>query len=304
MTKLKPKKVMIVGAGPAGMAAALQLKRFGIDPILLEHDANGSLLKNAWRIENYLGFYPGISGVDLLQRFRDHLRRNKIKKICADVEALAYNPKTQLFRAKAHNKVYTADYVIVASGTKPKLLSHRLRSVIKHNVYYEAFFLLKKHKKTIVIIGAGDAAFDYAINLSKSNNVIICNRSKHANALPTLIDQAAKIHHITYLTQHKLKGITPVTAKKKPGFLFSNLGKNVYINADYLLVAIGRIPQKDFYSKGLAVLERSLMKSGRLFLVGDVKNKIYRQVGIAIGDGIKVAMTLSHNLGEHEIKNH
>ena len=70
--------VTIIGAGPAGIATALQLKRYGITPIILEKNTIGGLLRNAHLVENYPGFPKGISGVNLVRLFRKHLERAAI----------------------------------------------------------------------------------------------------------------------------------------------------------------------------------------------------------------------------------
>ena len=132
------KQVAIIGAGPAGMSAALQLHRFGIKTILFEQSQTGSLLKNAWCVENYLGVCPGMSGVNLLQMFRKVLTKNKIEIINSKVELLDYNSRSHLFEINADNKKYLANYAIIAAGTKPKILPliKNARTDIKSYLFY------------------------------------------------------------------------------------------------------------------------------------------------------------------------
>ena len=294
MSGILNKNVAIIGAGPAGMAAALQLQRFGIKTILFEAERKtGSLLKNAWRVENYLGVCPGKSGTNLLQMFRKNLAQNKIKMINTKVESIDYDFKSRLFKVKTREKKYSANYVIVATGTKPKTLPliENAEASIRPYLFYEVFPILKKRHKTIVIIGAGDAAFDNALNLAKYNKVIICNRSKSSSALPLLIAKASKHANITYYQDYKLRSTSPGVSKNL-NCVFTRQKKHIAIDADYLITAIGRVPQKDFYANKLKLSERQLIKLGKLFLIGDVKNNIYRQVAIAVGDGILAAMCI------------
>lgn len=298
MSGILNKNVAIIGAGPAGMAAALQLQRFGIETVLFEAQGKtGSLLKNAWRVENYLGMYPGKSGANLLQMFRKNLALNKIKMLNTKVESLDYGVKSRLFKIKTRGKNYSANYAIVATGTKPKTfpLIKNAEVSIRPYLFYEVFPILKKRHKTIVVIGAGDAAFDNALNLAEYNKVIICNRSKSSSALPLLIAKASKHANITYYQDCKLHSIS-LGVSKNLNCVFTRQKKRIAMDADYLIAATGRVPQKDFYIDKLKLLERQLIKSGKLFLIGDVKNNIYRQVAIAVGDGILAAMCIFNGL--------
>ena len=297
MVRLSRVRVAIIGAGPAGMAAALQLQRFGIATLLVGADFPGSLLRNAWWVENYLGITPGASGQNLLQMFQQHLKQNKIAVVNTSVELLDYKVAEQLFTIKTSLKNYEADYVIVATGTKPKVLPlmTTIQDTRKRYVFSEVFPLLKKRKRTIVIIGAGDAAFDNALNLAKYNKVIICNRSKNLTALPLLVQQATKNKHIVYYQDYKLRSILAGT-QNNLACIFVNKRRQVSLAADYLLAAIGRIPCKDFYADKLQSLETQLLKCNRLFLAGDVQNASYRQVAIAVSDGIVAAMQIFYAL--------
>ena len=68
------KDIVIIGAGPAGSAAAIQLRRYNLSPLVFEANQIGGLLRNADRIENYPGFSEGIAGQDLVKLLKDHLR--------------------------------------------------------------------------------------------------------------------------------------------------------------------------------------------------------------------------------------
>ena len=83
-------KVAIIGAGPAGISSAIQLKRFGIDPIVFESDQIGGLLHNANLVENYPGFPDGISGEKLCMLFIEQFNKCNTNIINEEVITLDY----------------------------------------------------------------------------------------------------------------------------------------------------------------------------------------------------------------------
>lgn len=284
-------EIAIIGAGPAGMAAALQLKRYGIEALLFEkHKKTNSLLKNAWQVENYLGF-KAKSGPELLQNFQQHLAQYGINPIFENVLQIDYNDK---FIIKTSHKIYSTQYLIIASGTKPKKLDSRIRGNDGEICKYEIFPLLKEQNKTIAIIGAGDAAFDYALNLAENNQVFLFNKGKNIKALPLLVDKMRRHKNIIYKENHMLEKIAKGAEKS---LLLTFTGQTY--SCDFLLAAIGRIPQKDFYAVNLTENENKLISTEYLHLAGDVKNAIYRQTSIAVADGIYAAMKIyNHIKGE------
>jgi len=130
--RLSDAEVAIIGAGPAGIAAAVQLKRYGIEPLVFEKGRIGGLLWNANLVENYPGFPEGISGPELVGKLEAQLRKASIDVIYEEVVRLEEG-----FGLKTEGGSYTADIVVVASGTEPRRFPGRISEEVEGRVFYE-----------------------------------------------------------------------------------------------------------------------------------------------------------------------
>jgi thioredoxin reductase len=293
---MKAENVIIIGAGPAGLATAFQLKRYGIHPLLFERAKVGGLLLNANLVENYPGFPQGIPGTDLVSLFALQAQHLNIDVIYEEVIELSYDQG--LFQARTAQKNYLSRVAVIASGTKPLHFTDlTIPKVLTELVFYEVYDLLQAVGKCVVIVGSGDAAFDYALNLSKQNQVIILNRSEEPKCLPLLWERVQKVPAISYQAQAVICQL-----KKSPqgGILIECLSPagDKQFQADYLVGAIGREAKLDFLSEALHEQGKVLEEQGVLYLIGDVKNGIYRQTSIAVGEGILAAMKICRQLKE------
>ncbi len=289
-------EVVIVGAGPSGIAAAIQLKRYGIKVVVLEKDRIGGLLRNANMVENYPGFPKGISGDELTNLLQKHADTVGVKVQYREVKNLDFI--NNRFIIKTDNKNITAKIVVIASGTKPKQFQHPdINATIAKKIFYNVYSLIDVSKKNIAIIGGGDAAFDYGLNLARhGNKIIILNRGRNIKCLPLLWKRVEESKIITYLENTRIQSIR---YKNSTMILTCHNSKNNYeINTDYLLIAIGREPCLDFMSENLTSNIEYLRRECMLFLIGDVKNTIYRQTAISVGDGVMAAMKIYQHLRE------
>jgi thioredoxin reductase (NADPH) len=284
--------VAIIGSGPAGMMTALQLKRYGMDTLLLETCRVGGLLVNANLVENYPGFPEGIPGPKLVDLFERQVRTAGVSVVYETVTSLDY--EGSYFHIQSSRNSYQSRFAVIASGTKavpfpPGTISEGATD----RVSYEVNSICGVENCRIAIVGAGDAAFDYALNLERSNHVQILNRSHSVKCLPLLWDRFLGSGRIQYQSDIE---VVSVFSRTDGGLhLICNSPEGVRsIEADYLVGALGRVPQMDFISSRLYDKIQELENQGNLYLVGDVKNGRYRQTAIAVGDGLMAAMKIYH----------
>lgn len=279
------KSPIIIGGGPAGIACALQLQRYGLNPLLLEKHELGGLLWNANLVENYPGFPNGVRGEKLIG-----LMKKQIERIGVEVrreEVLQVDWNENCFLVKTNFALHTARYLVIATGTKSRPLPDVIAHEARGRVYTEVWPLMQQAGKQIIIVGAGDAAFDYALSLSKKRNfVTILNRGENVKCLPLLFERAMREPRVSYRAGIAVRRITLQETASR----LRVESEAETFEADYVLFAIGRIPNLDFLSEKFHRQKMEWVESGRLYFIGDVKNELYRQVVIAAGDGLRAAM--------------
>ncbi len=291
-------EVVIIGAGPAGIATAIQLKRYGLQAELLEQDEIGGLLRNAHCVENYPGFPEGINGLALVELFRKQLQNAGVS--VRFEKALELNYRNDEFVTSTNRSVITSPVVVIATGTKPKrMINPPIPIPIEKQLLYEVYPILGIGNKKIAIIGAGDAAFDYACSLSPRNKVVILNQNTRAKCIPILEERCLKSGNVAY--QSNVRILTMTQAGDRVSLTCArNHGQEPFqIQADYVIAAIGREASLDFLHPDLKESAEEPRSAHKLYFVGDVKNGMYRQTAISVGDGLRAAMEIYQHIGNH-----
>jgi thioredoxin reductase len=290
-------QIIILGCGPSSLSAAIQLKRSNI-PFLMISEEMGGLIQNANFIENLLGFPNGISGREMIIIMQEFIQNYQIPIIYDKVVDIQIKEDNYWIRT-THELKFNCEYLIIGTGTIPNHLNvpGEIEAHSKNLLYYDIYkFESTKEKMRIGIIGSGDAAYDYALNLGKKNREIeILHRTESSKALPLLI------HRVTNTSNIKItSSIIVREIQNSDGRLLlkcesaKRIKDKIY---DILFVTIGRSPNISFLSPELKELflngKESEYQSKKIWFIGDVKNKKYRQLAIAMGDGVKVAMQIS-----------
>ncbi len=278
-------EMAVVGAGPAGMAAAVQCRRAGIGAVLFEKDRLGGLLREANLVENYLGFPGGIPGDDLCNIFQEHVivqgvevRREEVMLIEHDGESfILVTPLGQ----------YRSRMLTIATGTLPAAARLGL-GADNRRVFDSINHLAGVERLSVAVIGGGDAAYDYSLRLAEKNSVTIISRGP-PRCLPLLQQRALDNPSIGFLEGRTV--LRSIKAEGSVTLVMSHNGEEESLEFDALLLAIGRVPNLLMIGDSLTGSLESLMNNGLLYMAGDVVNGDRRQAAIAAADGIRAAMS-------------
>jgi len=272
---------LIIGAGPAGLSAAVQLARFEHKLLVFEKRKVGGLLNNANRVENYLGFLD-YSGPELIREFKKNLKKTSIRMEA--VEEIHQN-KSGVFSVKTPKKTYTAQTILLATGTEPNRLqiSHK-KTWEGKKLFYDLVDFPFRAGKTVLILGGGDVGFDYALNLKRRGLHPVLWTHRKTTCL-SILKKRAKIAQIPYFEERQLLKI------QENGKKLTIHSSKSSICVDYVLVAIGR------HAAPASLRIQKPLKG--LYSAGDVNHETTRQVQIAAGEGIYEALKIHDYLIHH-----
>ncbi len=291
---MRSEQIIIVGFGPAGIACAIQLKRMGLEPLVIEKSRPGGMLFNAGLVENYPGFPAGIPGTELAALMTEHARRFLPDPVRDEIRQVDYSGDE--FHLSGLEDIYTCRRLVVATGTFavfPKLYPGEL---IRKGLIHSNIIRLRDVTGMIIgIIGAGDAAFDYALSLVRNGNrVMIFNRGTRVKALKVLQEAVFQQGKITYCPKHELVTINESPdGRLEADFMQESVMKKVIL--DNVIFATGRAPALSILDPEIIGRAKTLNAEGRLFIIGDAANGQFRQVSAAVGDGVRIAMEIFHH---------
>lgn len=310
MTEQKVYDVVIAGAGPAGMTAAVYTARANMSTLMLERGMPGGQMANTEDIENYPGF-ESILGPDLSNKMFEHAKKFGAEYAYGDISEIVdgYPYKT----VKAGNKEYLAKSIIIATGAEHRelgVLGEREfsgRGVSYCAVCDGAFF----RGKELVVVGGGDSAVEEALFLTRfAAKVTIVHRRDQFRAQKIIQNRAfdhPKIEVIWDTVLKEIKGETKVgsvlleNAKTGEQQEFPCEGVFIYVGMDPLT--------KPFLGMGITNEEGYLLTDEKMkteipgiFAAGDVREKLLRQVVTATGDGSIAAQSAQHYVEDLEEK--
>ena len=287
------RKCIIIGAGPAGMNAALYLKRAGIDVVLIEKEVPGGEMLKTNKIENYLGF-ESIDGGELALKMSKQIKDLGIKIIKDRVLNVT---KSDKFIVEMENEKLEADYVIVATGRTPRKLGLRGEDELTGKgisycaVCDGAFY----RGKEVAVIGGGDAALTEALYLSDLCAKVYVVVRRDLRASEVLQSRVKAKENIIVL---KNVNVSKLDYDETLSSIILDDGKTLPVSG--MFIAIGGTPQLNFLDdldvmmkNGYIVTNDKMESSVKgLYAAGDVRYKDYYQIVTAVSDGAVASLSI------------
>ncbi len=306
--------LIIIGAGPAGLSAAIYASRAELDYILIEENfVNGGQIIDTYEIDNYPGL-PGLSGMDLAQKMADHAEKLGAEIVNAAVEGLELEGDVK--KVKTDEGTFEAKAVIIASGAAHSHLGvPGEEELAGRGVSYcatcdGAFY----RGKTTVVVGGGDVAVEDAIFLARGcEKVYVVHRRDELRAVKTLQTALFALPNVEMVWDSNLKSINEGTAEDgKAGKAASVTVVNKYdkservIDVDGVFIAVGITPRSGFVGTGIETNAGGYIVAGEtcetsipgVFAAGDVRAKQLRQVVTAVADGANAVTSVQRYLIE------
>ena len=306
MSDIKHCRVLIVGAGPAGYAAAVYAARANLNPVMISGLEQGGQLMTTTDVDNWPGDSDGLQGPDLMERMKVHALRFNTEIMNDHVTSVDFSERP--FTLKGGETTYTADAVIISTGATAKYLGLESEEAYKGKgvsacATCDGFFY---RGQKVAVIGGGNTAVEEALYLSNiSEYVTIVHRRDKFRSEKILSDKLmvkASNGNISIEWNHNLDEVLGdemgVTGLRLKG----NDGSTKEIDVHGVFIAIGHTPNTGIFEGQLEINQGYIkVKAGLegnatqtsvegVFAAGDVADHVYRQAVTSSGSGCMAAL--------------
>lgn len=287
--------LIIIGAGPAGLSAAVYGRRAGLDLIVIEQTPmGGGQVVDTYEVDNYLGM-PGVNGFDLAQKFRSHADGLGVVFKSGRVTAVRDEGTFKVVET-ADGKSYEAQALILAGGAEHAKLGvpgeeeYRGQGVSYCATCDGAFF----KKRDVAVVGGGDVAVEDAVYLSRfCRKVYLIHRRDSLRAAKSLQEKLFACENAEVIWNSTLQRIKGTDLVEGIGIQSKGDDKERELAVDGVFIAVGMRPRTEVYRETVACDQGGYLIAGEdcatnvpgIFAAGDIRTKRLRQIVTAVSDG-------------------
>lgn len=302
-------KIIIIGSGPAGLAAALYAARANLTPLVLTGMELGGQVSVTHIVENYPGFPDGIGGPELVDAFQKQAERFGARVEFDAVTEIDFSERP--FRVKTWNGEYLAETLILTTGATPRHLNiPGEQEYTGRGVSYCAtcdghFF----QGKDVVVVGGGDSALEEGLFLTRYvNSVKIIHRRDELRAGAILQKRALNNPKVEFIWDTVITDVEGDGVVQRVNLQNVKTGESKSSETDGVFVFIGHDPNTELYQgkvalddQGYVMVDRYMQTSvPGVFAAGEVADSHFRQVITSAGMGAAAAMQAIHFLEANE----
>lgn len=302
--------LIIIGAGPAGLTAAIYASRLKLDMLLLEDALIGGQIKETYIVENYPGFTK-ISGSDLADKIQ-----NQAENLGAKIDEFDNIISVKLTDdekiIETEKYIYKPEAVIIATGAKHRELPVPEEGKFHGNGihYCELCDGQMYDGREIVVVGGGNSAVEAAIFLSRyATKITIIHQFDYLQAEKATQEELFRDSKINIIWDSEIRNV--FGEGKVQGVVIENIKtKEVSkLNTDGIFVYIGLIPKTDMFKDYIKLNQWGYIEAGEstetnikgVFAAGDVRTKMFRQLTTAVSDGTVASLMVEKYLLEKKV---
>jgi len=305
--------VVIIGSGPAGLTAAIYVKRAGFNPVVLAGDMPGGQLTITTTVDNWPGFANGIGGVGLMMAMQEQTRNLGVEIRNGNVSRISnfqlpitkQITKNNFQITLDNNEILESKAVIVATGARAKWLGlpnemELIGKGVSGCATCDGMFF---KDKVVAVVGGGAVACEDASFLAKmAKRVYMLVRRDEFRATQAEVDLVINNEKIEIVWNNEVQEINGVEKLENIKIKNNKTGEERVLPVDGLFVAIGRTPATEFVKDLIKLKENNYIITGEnkeylsmtsesgIFAAGDCMDDVYRQAIVAAGAGAKAAI--------------
>jgi thioredoxin reductase (NADPH) len=306
MKEEKQLDLVIIGAGPAGLTAAIYAVRAKLNTIVLENELVGGQIRETYTVENFPGF-DTITGADLADKMQNHALKvgTNINEF-GNIQNIKLTNDEKIIETE--DVIYKTKSVIIATGAKSRRLpipeEEKLHGKVIH--YCELCDGALYQDKDIVVVGGGNSAVEAAIFLTKyAKNITIVHQFDYLQAEKYSQDELFKHNNIKIIWNSEIRNIVGEDKIEKIVIEDINNKEKSDIKADGVFVYIGYEPKTDMFKNFIDINKWGYIETDEnmetnikgIFAAGDVRSKNIRQLTTAVSDGTIAALMVEKYIG-------
>lgn len=317
MKKVLKYDIAIIGAGPAGLSAAVYAARGGLKTIVFEKGVIGGQITVTQEVENYPGFFETLSGFELTEAMKKHADKFGTEICQEEVKAVGMQGLCKVIETS--QTIYNAKTLIIATGAHPRKLN-----VPGEDKYYgkgvsycatcDGYFY---RDKVVAVVGGGDSAVEEALFLTRFvKKVYVIHRRDELRAVQIIQDRAFENPKIEFIWNSEIQEIMGNDFVEKIAVYNKKEKKDTQLDVDGIFVYVGILPNNELIESRVELDEQGfVLVDGNMhtnipgiYAAGDIVSKKLRQVITAASDGAIAAwsaekwITINQDEGDLDLK--